>query len=53
MAMNQEFRKRILREATPDEKERHRVVREQVKQNLPEPPRMGTGVPLDEPVFIA
>jgi hypothetical protein len=28
--------KRIVREATPEEKERHRVVREQVKQDLPE-----------------
>jgi hypothetical protein len=27
---------RIIREATPEEKERHRVIREQVKQDLPE-----------------
>lgn len=28
--------KRIVREATPEETERHRVIREQVKQDLPE-----------------
>ena len=28
--------KRIVREATPEEIERHRVIREQVKQDLPE-----------------
>ncbi|MGH7140694.1 MAG: hypothetical protein ACREHD_33595 [Pirellulales bacterium] len=34
--MDQKNRKRIVREATPEEKERHRVIREQVKQDLPE-----------------
>jgi hypothetical protein len=34
--MSQEVPKRILREATPEEKERHRVVRQQVEQELPE-----------------
>ena len=34
--MSQKIRKRIVREATPEEKERHRVIREQVKQDLPE-----------------
>lgn len=29
-------RKRIVREATPEEKERHRVIRDQVQQDLPE-----------------
>ena len=34
--MTQKLRKRIVREATPEEKERHRVIREQMKQDLPE-----------------
>lgn len=34
--MANENRKRIVREATPEEKERHRAIREQVKQDLPE-----------------
>jgi hypothetical protein len=34
--MSQEPPKRIVREATPEEKERHRVIREQVEQDLPE-----------------
>ena len=34
--MSQEVPKRILREATPEEKERHCVVRQQVEQELPE-----------------
>ncbi|HJT34207.1 MAG TPA: hypothetical protein VJ783_19325 [Pirellulales bacterium] len=34
--MADENRKRVVREATPEEKERHRVIREQVKQDLPE-----------------
>jgi hypothetical protein len=34
--MVQENLKRIVREATPEEKARHRVIREQVKQDLPE-----------------
>ena len=34
--MSDEIPKRIIREATPEEKERHRVVREQVAQELPE-----------------
>ena len=34
--MAEENHKRIVREATPEEKERHRLIREQVKQDLPE-----------------
>lgn len=34
--MNEEKSKRIVREATPEERERHRLIREQVKQDLPE-----------------
>jgi len=34
--MSHEIRKRIVREATPEEKERHRVIREQVERELPE-----------------
>jgi hypothetical protein len=34
--MKHEIRKRIVREATPEEKERHRVIREQVEQDQPE-----------------
>lgn len=34
--MSQEPPKRIVRDATPEEKERHRVIREQVEQDLPE-----------------
>jgi hypothetical protein len=34
--MSQEPPKRIVREATPDERERHGVIREQVEQELPE-----------------
>jgi len=34
--MTQEIRKRILREATPEEKERHRMIREEIEQELPE-----------------
>jgi hypothetical protein len=34
--MTDEKRKRIVREVTPEEKERHRVIREQVQQDLPE-----------------
>lgn len=34
--MSQEVPKRIVREATPEEKERHRLIREQVAQELPE-----------------
>jgi hypothetical protein len=34
--MTREIRRRILREATPEEKERHRVIREEVQQELPE-----------------
>ncbi len=34
--MSQESPKRIVREATPEEKERHRLIREQVAQELPE-----------------
>ncbi|HZU34783.1 MAG TPA: hypothetical protein VFA18_02670 [Gemmataceae bacterium] len=34
--MSHEIRKRIVRAATPEEKERHRAIREQVEQELPE-----------------
>src|SRR5580658_7697609 len=34
--MSHEIRNRIVREATPEEKERHRAIREQVEQELPE-----------------
>src|SRR5262245_16225068 len=34
--MSHEIRKRIVREATPEEQERHRLIREQVEQELPE-----------------
>jgi hypothetical protein len=34
--MTREIRRRILREATLEEKERHRVIREQIQQELPE-----------------
>ncbi len=34
--MSHEVRKRIVREATPEERERHRAIREQVEQELPE-----------------
>ena len=34
--MTQQIRNRIVREATPEEKERHRVVRERVEEELPE-----------------
>ncbi len=34
--MTHEIRRRIIREATPEEKERHRTTREQIQQELPE-----------------
>jgi len=34
--MSNEVRQRILREATPEEKERHRTIREEVERELPE-----------------
>ncbi len=34
--MSNEIRQRILREATPEEKERHRTIREEVERELPE-----------------
>lgn len=34
--MNHEIPKRVVREATPEEKERHRAIREQVAKELPE-----------------
>jgi hypothetical protein len=34
--MTHEIRNRIVREATPEEKERHRAIREGVEQDLPE-----------------
>ena len=34
--MTREARRRILREATPEEKERHRVIREEIQQELPD-----------------
>jgi acetyl-CoA carboxylase alpha subunit len=34
--MTHEIRKRILREATPEEKERHQEIRNEIEQELPE-----------------
>jgi hypothetical protein len=34
--MTHDIRKRLVREATPEEKERHGMIREQVEQDLPE-----------------
>ena len=34
--MSHEIRQRILREATTEEKERHRTIREEIQQDLPE-----------------
>jgi hypothetical protein len=34
--MSNEIRQRISREATPEEKERHRTIREEVERELPE-----------------
>jgi len=34
--MTHEIRKHILREATPEEKKRHRAIREEIRQELPE-----------------
>jgi hypothetical protein len=34
--MTHEIRKRIVRPATPEEKERHRAIREGIEQELPE-----------------
>lgn len=34
--MSHEIPKRFVREAKPEEKERHRVIRDQVEQDLPE-----------------
>jgi hypothetical protein len=34
--MTHEIRQRILREATPEEKERHHTIREEIRQELPE-----------------
>jgi hypothetical protein len=34
--MIREIRRRILREATPEEKERHRTIREEIRQEMPE-----------------
>jgi hypothetical protein len=34
--MTHEIRHRILREATPEEKNRHRVIREEIERDLPE-----------------
>ena len=34
--MSSEIRQRIVREATPEEKERHRTIREEVERELPE-----------------
>ncbi len=36
IVMTREIRNRIVREATPEEKEQHRAIREQVEQELPE-----------------
>jgi len=34
--MSHEIRQRIIREATPEEKERHRTIREEIQQELRE-----------------
>jgi len=34
--MPREIRKRILRSATPEEKERHQLIRQQIEEELPE-----------------
>jgi ABC-type Zn uptake system ZnuABC Zn-binding protein ZnuA len=34
--MSREIRQRIVREATPEEKERHRTIREEFERELPE-----------------
>ena len=34
--MTREIRQRIIRPATPDERDRHQRIREQIKQELPE-----------------
>ncbi len=34
--MTHEIRQRILRQATPEERERHRTIREEIRQELPE-----------------
>jgi ClpP class serine protease len=34
--MTHEIRRRILRQATPEEKERHRTIRAEIRQELPE-----------------
>ena len=34
--MTREIRRHILREATPEERERHRTIREEIRQELPE-----------------
>lgn len=34
--MAREIRRRIVREATPEEKERHRTIRAEIEQELPE-----------------
>jgi hypothetical protein len=34
--MTHEIRQRIVREATPEEKERHRTIRAEIEQELPE-----------------
>jgi hypothetical protein len=34
--MTHEIRDRIMREATPEERERHRAIRESIEQELPE-----------------
>jgi hypothetical protein len=36
MTMTNEIRNRIIREATPEEKERHRAIREEIEHELPE-----------------
>lgn len=36
-SMTREIRRRISREATPEEKERHQAIRAEIEQELPEP----------------
>ena len=50
--MNDDIRKRTVRNATPEERERHAKVREQIAQELPELKQWDTP-PLVEPALLA
>src|SRR5437016_3087044 len=51
--MNHEIRKRILREATPEEKERHRAIREGIEHELPELKQWARNAAAQHPERIA